>query len=59
MEKNKYISLGDNYLEIQGSEEEVAEFIDAIQDGEVEFVLSTKNPFVKLTKNNLKKYISK
>ena len=65
MEKDKYNFLGDSYIERKGSEEKVSQFTNAIQDGKVGFVLSTKiphpsrTPSVKLTKKNLKKYISK
>ena len=59
MENDKYISIADSYISIDGSEKALTEFIDAIQDGKVKFVLSTKNshspkpPSVKLTKKNL------
>ena len=65
MEKDKYISLADSYINIGGSEKALTGFTDIIQDGRVEFVLSTKNPHlpispsVKLTKKNLREFISK
>ena len=61
MEKDKYISLADSYIKIGGSRNALTELTDAIQDGNVEFVLCTKNPHrpispsVKLTKKNSKK----
>ena len=63
MENHKYISLADSYKIINGSNEALTQFIDAIQDGKLKFVLSTKNPHhpkspsVKITKKNLKKFM--
>ena len=62
MENDKYISLRDNYIEIQGDEKEVAKYIDDISNGKILMVLSTKSlskTHVKLTKKNLKKYLEK
>ena len=58
METNKYISLGDSYIDI-GDEREVAQYIDDISNGKIKVVLSTKplpKTPVKITKN-LKKYL--
>ena len=58
MEKDKYFSLGDSYIEIQGHEKQVAQFNDDILNGKIKFELSTKSSPktpVKLTKKNLKK----
>ena len=58
MEKDEYFSLGDSYIEIQGDEKQVAQFIDDILNGKIKFELSTKflpETPVKLTKKNLKK----
>ena len=58
MEKDNYISLSDSYIQIEGDEKEVIQFIDDILNGKIEMVkstkLQTKTP-VKLTKTNLKK----
>ena len=58
METNKCISLGDSYIETEGDEQKVAEFIDDNLNEKVEIEMFTKtlpkNP-VKLTKINLKK----
>ena len=51
MERDKYISLGDSYIEIQGDEKQVAQFNGDILNGK-KFELS-KTP-VKLTKKNIK-----
>ena len=58
MEKDKYISLGDSYIEIQADEEQVAQFKDDILNGKIKIETSTKSlpkTLVKLTKKNLKK----
>ena len=58
MENDKYISLADSYINRDGSDKALTQFLDAIPDVKVKFVLSTKNPkspSVKLTKKNLKK----
>ena len=63
MKNHKYISLADSYINIDGSNEALTHFIDAIQDGKVKFVLSTKNPHppkspsVKTTKRILRKFM--
>ena len=63
MENQKYIFLADSYINIDGSNEALTQIIDAIQDGKVKFVLSTKKPHppkspsVKLTKKNQKKFL--
>ena len=43
MEKDKYISLGDSYLEVQGDEKQVGQFEDDILNGKIKFELSTKS----------------
>ena len=47
MEKDKYISLGDSYIEIEGDEKEVAHFIDDIlngkKDGNVHKIITQKS----------------
>ena len=44
METDK-IFLGDSYIRIKGTKEEVSQFMDANQDGEVRFVLSSVNTY--------------
>ena len=56
MEKDKYISLGDSYIEIQGDEKEVARFNDDILNGNIKFELSTKS-LPKTPVNITKKYL--
>ena len=41
MEQDKYISLADSYIEMNGNEKEVAQFRNAIQHGKIKLVLST------------------
>ena len=59
MESDKYFSLGDSYIEIQGDEKGVAQYIDDKSNGKTKFVLFTKSlpnkTPVKMTKLNLKK----
>ena len=43
MEKDKNISIGDSYIEIQGDEKQVAQFIDDILSGKTKFELSTNH----------------
>ena len=43
MEHDKYISLGDSYIEIQSNEKELLQFIDEISKGKIILVLSTKS----------------
>ena len=60
METDKYISLGDSYIDTEGSEEEVAQFMDDILNGKIKMEMSTESlpqTPVKLTKKNLKKYL--
>ena len=60
METDKYISLGDRYIDIEGDEREVAQYIDDISNGKIKVVLSTKplpKTPVKITTKNLKKYL--
>ena len=57
MEKDKYISLSDSYIQIEGDEKEIIEFRDDIVKVQKLMVLSTKSSPkapVKLTKKNLK-----
>ena len=57
MEKDKYVYLGDSYIQIKSGEKEVPRFIDGALDGKIKTVLSTKpspKTLVKLTKKNLK-----
>ena len=60
METDKYIFLGDSYIDIEGGEKEVTQFIDDILNRKTKMESSTepipKTP-VKLTKKN-KKIIS-
>ena len=63
MEQDKYISVGDSYIEIEGVGNDVSQFLDDIVNGKITMKLSTKplpkTPVrktpVKLTKKNLKK----
>ena len=58
MEQDKYISLGDSYIEIQSDETEVIQFINAYLSGKIQTELSIKplpKTPVKLTKKNLEK----
>ena len=54
MEKDKYVFVGCSYREKQGSEKELLNFSNAVQDGKVVLILSTKkftpfdNPFCKI-----------
>ena len=60
MEKDKFISLADSYIEIEGDEKEVTQFIDDILDEKIKIVITTKSLSktpVKLTKSNLKEYL--
>ena len=60
MEQDKYISLRDSYIEIEGSEKEVAHFRDDISKGKRMMELCTKplpKTPVELTKKNLKKFL--
>ena len=41
--EDKYIYLGDSYIVINGDKREVAQLLDAIQDGKVKLVIPTKN----------------
>ena len=50
MEKDKYSSLGDSYIEIEGDEKEVSQFINATLNGETKMELSTKT----ITQNSCK-----
>ena len=67
MEQGKYNYLGDSYIEIEGNENQVTQFISDISNGKIQIVLSTKishpypskTPTVKLTKKYLKKSFSK
>ena len=59
METEKYISLGDRYIEIEGGEKKITQFIDDILNGKIKTEISTKplpKTPVKVTKKNLKKY---
>ena len=59
MGNDKYISLGDRYINIVGDAKEVTRFIDDALDGKMKMTLITKTlpkTPVKLTKKNLKKY---
>ena len=61
MEKDKYISLDDCNIEIQGDEKQVAQLNDDNLNGKIKFELSTKplpKTPVKLTRKNLKKYLN-
>ena len=53
----KYISLGDSYIEIEGDEKKVTQFIDGVLNGKKKMEISTeplpKTP-VKITKKNVK-----
>ena len=58
METDKYISLGDSYIEKEVDEKEVTHFIDAILNGKIKTEISTKplpETSVKIAKKNLKK----
>ena len=58
MENDKLISLRDSYIEIEGVEKEVTQFIDDILDGKIKMVKFTKptpKTPVKLTKKYLKR----
>ena len=60
MEQDKYISSGDTYIEIEGVEKDVSHFKDNISNRKIMFKMSTKSlpkAPVKLTKNNLKKFL--
>ena len=60
MEKDKYISLAESYIEIEGGEKEVTQIIDDILDEKIKIVNTTKSLSktpVKLTKRNLKEYL--
>ena len=54
MENDKYISLGDCYINIDNSDEPPTHFILSTKKP-----TPSKNPSVKLTKKILKKYTSK
>ena len=57
MENDKYFSLGDSYIGIEGVEKEVTQFIDDTLDRKTMMQLTTKSLTkapVKLTKTNLK-----
>ena len=60
METAKFISLSDSYIDVEGGEKKVAQYIADISNGKLMMVLSTKsipkNP-VKLTKKTLEKYL--
>ena len=43
METDKNISLGDSYIDIEGGEKEVAQFIDDILNGKIKMELSTES----------------
>ena len=60
MEQDKFISLCDSCIEIQGNEKDVTQYIDDYLDGKIRVILTTKPLLqtpVKLTKNILKKNI--
>ena len=60
MRKDKFICLGESYIEIDGDEKKVAQLIDDILKGKIKMETSTKSLTktpVKLTKKNLKKYL--
>ena len=60
MEADKFISLRDSFIEIQGDEKEVTQYIDDISNGKIVMVLSKKSlpkTPVKLTKRNIKIYL--
>ena len=60
MKQDKNISLGNSYIEIEGSEKEVAQFRNDILDGKILMELSTKpipKTPVELRKKNLKNYL--
>ena len=61
MEQHKYISLCDSYIELQGNEKDVTQYIDDCLDGKIKMILTTKplpkTPLNK-TKNNLRKYLN-
>ena len=62
MEQDKYISLGDSYIEIEGDENDVSQFIDDILKGQIKMELSTKSSPktpVKIPKKNLKFILTK
>ena len=57
METDKYISLVESYLEIEGDEKGVTQFIDEILNEKIKTKLSPKplpETPVKLTENDLK-----
>ena len=58
MGNDKYISLADSSIDIEGGPKEVTQFIDVILEGKIKMVITTrslpKTP-VELTKKNLKK----
>ena len=60
MEQDKYISLCDSYIEIQGNEKDVTQYIDDYLDGKIRMILTTK-PLLKtpviLTKKKSEKII--
>ena len=58
MEQHKNISLGDSFIEIEGVENDVSQFVDDILSRKIKMRLSTKplsKTPVKSTKKNLKK----
>ena len=60
MEIDKYISLGDSFINFVGDAKEVIQFIVDTLDGKKKMVLTTKplpKTPVNLTKKNFKKYL--
>ena len=60
MEQDKFTFLSDSYIEIEGSEKEIAQFINSISKGKIMTELSRKplpETPVKFTKRNLEKYL--
>ena len=60
MEKDKYTSLSDSYIQLEGDEKDVIQVTDDILNGKEMMVFSTKSSpkdSVKVTKKNLKKYL--
>ena len=59
--KDKYFSIGDSYLKVEGSEKAIEQFHKDIQNRKFEYIISSKSsstikPPVKLTKKNVKKF---
>ena len=59
MEQDKKFCLGDSFLENEGNENQVTQFISDISNGKIQMVLSPKplpKPPLKLAKKILKNY---